>query len=328
MGFCNATELLAEDVPFVDRDGQDVVVAIAKGTYRVTDGGALVPDDDPSPIRLNDVPWDPDDERSSIRYPSDLADVKLGTDVVIVGDAMCDRPVEHIDVAVRAGARTVVVRAFGPRTFYRSLSGLAMGPAAPTTRVPLRYELAYGGAADDSTVEERNPSGVGVAANASELVERPAPRIESPARPHRTARDRHAPVGVGAIMSHWLPRRSYAGTFDANWTDARMPLPPLDFDIRFNNVAHPSLLVSEGLNAGDPMAISGMSLDGALSFAVPRVPVRFVGLFADGHRLAFEARVDTILVEPERRRVEIVARRAFAMGRAKRVLREIRIDRV
>ncbi len=327
LGFFNATALRAQDVPWVDAEGHEVVVAMVKQTYRVTGSGELRLDDDPVPVRLADVPWDPDDERSSLRYHSDVIDVKVGTDVVVVGDAVSTTPVEWIDVAIAAGEIRALVRAHGPRVYYRALTGVAIGSAAETTRVPLKYELAYGGmTADCTVVEERNPSGVGVAARDSDLVDTRAPQLEHPSRPHKTARDRHPPIGVNAVMTHWLPRRAFAGTYNAEWKEGRMPLLPEDFDARHNSVAHPSLWSARGLVPGETIAVQGMTLDGALTFELPRLPVRIVGVFHDGTREVYDARVDTIVIEPELRRVELVGRRAFRLGRGKRVLAEVRVD--
>src|SRR5438874_1464247 len=88
----------------------------------------------------------------------------------------------------------------------------------------------------------RLPTDVCVAKRKRDLVGKPAPQIEHPARPHRTADDDHPPVGLGAIRSHWSPRLERAGTFDEVWEKTRMPAMPADFDVRANNQAHPSLL--------------------------------------------------------------------------------------
>jgi hypothetical protein len=103
-----------------------------------------------------------------------------------------------------------------------------------------------------------------------------------------------------------------------------MPLMPLDFDIRHNNVAHPSLLFEEGLKAGDPVSVLGMSHE-LFAVAVPKLSVVLRARYDDRTEEVRPA-VDTLIVEPGRKRVELVVRKAFSIGRGKTALRELRAD--
>lgn len=326
MPISNLTKHAAVDVPMLDASGREIVVALVKATFEVRPDGRLVPVDDPSPIRVADVPRDPDDMRSSLLYPSELGPAKVGTDVVIVGEAVSKTPVEVLDVAVKVRERMVPLRVHGERLFYKSFTGVAVGPAAAFERKPITYERAYGGASEDWTVvEPRNPSGVGVAKHRSDLVDQPAPQIEHPEHPYTGPGDAPEPMGFGAIMTHWSPRKEYVGSYDEVWMKTRLPLPPLDFDPRFWNVAHPTLQFDVPLTAGDPISLVGMTLD-RFAFVLPPFPVRILGRF-DG-RAPLDARpvVDTVLIEPTRRRIEITVRQAFPIGRRQQVLREIVVE--
>lgn len=323
MSIANETAFVVQPVPLLDRDGHDVLVAIVKGTFTIDAAGKLALADEPSPVRVADEPFDPESPRSSLRYASDLGLPKVGTDVLLRGDAISRAPVTALDVAVKVKQRVVPLRVHGPRLFHAGAFGVVIGKAQPFERMPIVYERAYGGMSEDlSVVEARNPSGVGVARSASDLVDKLAPQIEHPERPHTTAADRHPPVGFGPIMTHWSPRRELAGTFDARWRALRMPLLPEDHDPRFGNVAHPSLQFPESLVEGDVIAVHGMSLE-TLVFALPAFPLAVAARYDTGERELVRPQVDTVLVEPERRRVEIVARAVFRIGRARRVLREV-----
>ncbi len=327
MSFTNASLFAAVAVPTIAPDGAEVVVAIAKATFRRGTGGVLCLDDEQRPVRLGDVPTLPDLDESSVRYPSDVGTGKRGTDLVIVGDAVSKAPVTALDVAVRVRDRTVALRVHGERVYYRSLGGIVVGPAAPFLRKPIVYESAYGGATEDfSVMERRNPVGRGVAKRAADLVDRPAPTIEHVEHPITSAGDRPEPVGFGAISGHWLPRADFAGTFDESWRATRMPLMPLDFDARYWNVAHPLLQFAEGPRPGDIVAILGMTLDGLFTVELPPFPVEMHGRTDDGRTLSMHPSIDTILVEPGQGRVELVARGTFPRGRGKTMLREIRVD--
>lgn len=258
-----------------------------------------------------------------MRYSSDIGLAKVGTDVLLSGDAISRVPVAAMDVAVKVKSRVVPLRVHGQRLFYSGAFGVAIGKAQPFERMAIVYERAYGGmSADLSLVDYRNPSGVGVARNGAELADKLAPQIEHPERPHTSASDRHPPVGFGPIMTHWSPRREHAGTYDARWRAQRMPLLPEDHDPRHGNVAHPSLQFQEHLSPGDTIGIQGMSLE-ALVFALPAMRVVVAGSYQSGEREMQRPLIDTVWIQPELRRVEIVARAVFRIGRGVRTLREV-----
>jgi hypothetical protein len=325
MTFANASHFAALAVPSTGPDGRDVVIAVVKATFVCLDGRVVLADRQ-VPVRAADVPHFPDAPESSLRYPSDVCPAKRGTDVVIVGDAVAPAPAPSVDVAVHVREREVLLRVHGERVYCEGLAGVVFGPAAPFERKAIVYERAYGGAtADRALIEERNPVGRGIAKTAAELVGTPAPQIEDPAHPITSAEDRPAPVGLGAVSPHWMPRRGYAGTFDDAWLRSRMPLMPADFDIRHHNVAHPALQFEEPLCAGELIAILGMHEDGLWSVDLPAVPVMLSGRLHDGRRVTVRPPIDTVLVEPAKDEVQITVRHAFPLGRGKSLLREIRV---
>jgi hypothetical protein len=327
MSFANSTPYTALDIPMLDARGREVVIAVVKAAFEVLPTGALVPAEKPAELAMADECYERDEPRSSIKVPTDVCVEKRGTDVVVIGHAISRKPVTVMDLAVKVRGVTAPLRVHGERLFYKGAVGVAIGPAARFERVPIVYERAYGGASEDYTVmEARNPSGVGVAKRKSDLVDTRAPQIEHPAHPHTSASDEHPPVGYGAIWSHWSPRRELAGTFDQAWLDTRMPLMPLDWDPGANNVAHPSLIFDPPLAPGDEISIVGMSLSGVLNFRLPRLPIVIRARFDRTGRVEQRPPIDTVIIRPEEGRVEVVARHAFPLGRARDVLREIRVE--
>jgi hypothetical protein len=213
----------------------------------------------------------------------------------------------------------------GPRLFHKGLTGMAIGPAAKFERLSMQYELCYGGtSADYSVVDSRNPVGRGVAKKPADLDATLAPQIEHPARPHRSLSDVHEPWCFAPIPSHWSPRKEYFGTVDAVWQETRMPLAPADFDERYNNIAPPALLFAQGIAAQTPFALLGMSEQGLFRFELPEFRPKFVGVYENG-KYELNGYVDTVLLEPNRRRFELVSRASFPLGRTN-LLRELRID--
>jgi hypothetical protein len=327
VSFINSTPFQALDVPLRDHTGREVVVAIAKATFTIERDGHLRLAEEPSPVRVNDVLHRPADPRSSAQYPSDVCVQKRGADVVVLGDAISPHPATTVDVAIKVRNVTVPLRVHGERRFFRNVMEVAVSSPVPFERQPIVYERSYGGVSDDfSMVEPRNPSGVGVARRDSELIDRLAPQIEHPALPHRSPRDKHPPVGFGALLPHWSPRRDHAGTFDETWSATRMPLMPRDFDIRHDNVAHPSLSLDRPMERGDPIAVLGMSETGVVAFEVPDLRIVMRARFDRRGTVEVPAAIDTVLVEPNERRVELVVRRAFPVGRGRDLLREVVVD--
>jgi hypothetical protein len=325
--FTNATRYAALDVPSLDASGREIVIALVKATFKVAADGRARVADDQRPLRAADIPYDPDNPRGSIKYPSDVCDRKHGTDVVVIGNAIARTPVTALDVAVKVRDATAPLRVHGPRFYYRSVSNVVVGPAARFEREALVYEKAFGGASQDmGVVELRNPSGVGVARRDADLVDMPAPQIEHPAHPHQTPKDRHAPAGFGALAPHWSPRRERAGTFDDVWKASRMPLLPKDFDVRHNNAAHPALLLDTPLAPGDPVGVLAMTESGYFGFEIPPFPIVVRGRFDDGTTRDERPAIDTLLVEPAPGIFELVARASFPLGRARGLLRELTVD--
>lgn len=338
MSLLNATCHPALGVPYIDPRGQRVVIAIVKATFEQDRLGRMVPAAEPSPVRVADVLWNDELPNSSVKYPSDVCCEKRGVDVVLVGVALSPRPVTRMDIAARIGALEAPLVVHGERLFYKGARGVAISEATRFEAMPVVYERAYGGmTADGSLVEERNPAGVGVAHRDKDLIDTPAPQIEHPAFPHTGPGEDHPPMGYGATRPHWMPRRSYAGTFDDAWRETRMPILPLDFDPRFENVAHPSLQlggdgerqspnhVEEAPIPGTEITVLGMSEGGLFRCELPDLKLVLHGI-RNHDRTSHRPYVDTILIEPARRRVELVYRVVFTMGRGRTSLREVRVD--
>ena len=117
--------------------------------------------------------------------------------------------------------------------------------------------------------------GVGFAHRAEDLVGQRAPNLEDPRAPIRSWRDRPSPVGFGPIARHWSPRRERAGTHDRAWQEKRQPLPPSDFQARFNQCAPDDLQVP-GLKGGEPVRLTGVWPERPqMAFTLPRVHLAF-----------------------------------------------------
>lgn len=333
MTIINATRHAAEAVPYENDVGAEVVVAIVKATFELdARSRAWVPAGDPSPVRLGDAPTYPDRDRSSVRYPSDVAHAKAATDVLFVGDAVSARPVRELEVAVSIRERRLTLRVHGERLWGKSAVSYVPSRGAPFERQPIEWELAWGGTLPDgSDLDVQNPVGRGADAKPGDLEGKPAPCIEDVRRPIRSDSDHGPPAGLGVVPMHWQPRLALAGTFDEAWRTERMPLPPRDRSPRFQNVAPEALQIDPPLAAGEAIACTGMRLDerlsnGALVVELPAMPIAIFGKTDGGATLTTRPHVDTVLIEPGRGRMELTLRQAFRKGRGPTLLREIRVQ--
>ena len=142
------TEALVRLVDDLLPDGAPVKVVVIKQRYQVVAGVA-----EPVPgaaLRLVDEPWEPG-TAGSPKLPSDLALCKLGTDVIVSGEAMArdGAAVTELDVFVSVGPVSRSLRVTGTRVWYDAFGGMALTPPEPFTALPLRWELAWGGTDHD-----------------------------------------------------------------------------------------------------------------------------------------------------------------------------------
>lgn len=108
----------------------------------------------------------------------------------------------------------------------------------------------------------------------------------------------YVPMALGAVGRSWLPRYTYAGTYDEAWTDHRMPFFPEDFDDRYFQAAPQDQQVPHP-RGGERVLLQNLSPKSVLRFQIPRlkVPVAFIPY--QGTARQVEAVIDTVLIEPD-----------------------------
>ncbi len=271
-----------------------------------------------------------DASKASIRKPSDLADDKPGTDVILVGYAHSPRgeTVSQVDVSLHVGPIQKTIRVHGTRAWMPgSLGAIAPGPARTIREpVPLLYELAWGGLdlsdPEEPIGEPRNTVGRGVARDPRKLVGQEATQIEDPSQP--AAKRARTPAGLGAIHRHWEPRARFAGTYDEAWMRDRMPLPPEDLDPRFHVTVPHDQWSQAPLRSDVPMKVTGATAEGTWQFQLPRIQPgfsSFVGMDRREHR----THLDTILIDAGERQVELTWRAVVPLPRKYEMLESVRI---
>ncbi len=308
-------------LPAIDRRGFDVAVAVAKLTFEVDASGA--PRLRQSKIHFDDVA----DDHRGLRYPHDTAEEKLGTDVALVGTAQPRGRVTPMAVWLQVGGYRKVTVVHGRRRYERKGSGIVPGPADALEPTPVVHALAWGGTdgrVPERTSEPKNPIGRGFAVDPLTLVGEPAhvlePSGESTLVTNQASHPCHA--AFAPIPLDWEPRRSLAGTHDLTWQNERAPVRPLDFDPMFNSFAVPDLHFKQPLTSDVPIEVGGMTPEGVWRFRLPSYGVTFASAFG-GERVELPTHLDSLLIDADRRRVELSWRAAVRLPRKWDRLRRI-----
>ncbi|TPI41405.1 DUF2169 domain-containing protein [Mesorhizobium sp. B3-1-6] len=321
VGIENHTPFAAATHVQLNADGQEVLVVMFSATFDALDGApALDICEDQMPVALWDIPFG-DPANSSIRYEADIAPHKPAAEILINGSAHAPngRPVAEMQVGFRVGGLQKVLNVVGDRIYG---AGGYSAPA-PFRTMPIVYERAYGGTLPDGRLDRRNPVGVGYhhASSADPAVRTQAPNVTYPAEPYLSPSDRPKPAGFGPLGRGWTPRLPLAGTYDQGWIDTQWPLPPGDFDPRYN-LCSPADQHLPAIHGGETVTIIGMVPNGRWDFRLPRVvaPVR---LIYDDRVEERPIAADTVIVEPELWRVTLKARFSHVTKRNTPALREI-----
>ena len=298
-----------------NRDAIDTLYVILKATLVLRPKLTLARDQ--LPVTLADEYYgDPTD--SSLKAISEIHIGKPGTDVLLVGRAWGPhgQAVRESLVRVTVAERQKTIRVLGDRVWQSDGS-----PSAPEPfeAMPLVWERAFGGihALEERTLaEERNPIGVGFCGKRSteELSGQPMPNLESPGESLERQGQTLTPVCFAPTAPQWLPRRSFAGTYDETWQRKRAPYLPADFDPRFLQCAAPELTFDRYLVGGEPIEVTGACAEGPIAFPIPaanlRVEVKVAGSIEHP-----PVNLETVLLEPDENRVALTWRAALPCDR-------------
>ena len=320
----NSTPFAFEALYLVDEAFRPLVVPLVKATFAIGADGRCRSADEQVPPNLEGECWGDDPETSSYKYEPEVAFTKPATDVVLIGHAYApDSRTTEMRVGLRVGQLSKQLLITGDRAWFRTAGIVSATRPRPFEKVPLVYERAFGGwdrghaDAAKHTCEPRNPVGTGYRRAGGFAEDLRLPNIEDPRAPITAFGDRPAPAGFGFVSPHWQPRAQLAGTYDAAWQKSRAPLLPVDFDRRHLNAASPGLVAEGYLRGDETVAGVGLTPDGRLHFALPGVPPPPVQLeLLDGRTEAVPLNLDTVVIEPDERRVTLLWRghRALRTG--------------
>jgi len=329
----NRTPFAFEALYLVDEEFRPLVVPLVKATFTIEADGRCHRADEQLPPNLEGKCWGEDPETSSYKYEPEVAFVKPATDVVLIGHAYApDTRTTELRVGLRVGPLSKQLLVTGDRIWFRTAGIVSATKPRPFEKMPLRFERAFGGwdrGHPDSakhTCEPRNPVGTGYHASGGFQEGLHLPNIEDPRAPIDSFGDRPPPAGFGFLSPHWQPRAQLAGTYGEDWQNSRAPLLPRDFDRRHLNAASPGLVADGYLRGDETVAGVGLTPDGRLHFALPGVAPPSVELtLVDGPPQPVPLNLDTVIIEPDERRVMLLWRGYQTLRTGPHDVRRIRI---
>ena len=239
--------------------------------------------------------------QSSVKFESDLVTFKPTTDIIVHAHAYIPSHRSYIEPRVSVSDATGGV-------WHRSALRVA-SPYGVTDRpvsIPLRYEYAYGGGYptpteedpyDYETLDPYNPIGRGVYDEHTPPAQREEPLItftdpDKASMPY--------PAGFGFIYKAWKSRLDYAGSYDEKWLEEQHPLPPHDYNYRFNQAANPAMQLGRYLDLEDSITLEHLSIQ------YPTLQIRLsdLVLFSQQHtpysKQTFDAmHLDTLIIDIE-----------------------------
>ncbi len=305
----------------LDLEDDPFQVIILRGSFTILPGKPLRPTQEQQQVRTSPEYFGALND-SSLRTDDDLAPYKANSDIILNTTAYAPRGIPHRrwNVGIRIGSLAKDLIVTGPRHWrWHWWHGWILDAPEPATEVPLRYEYAFGGQwthEDTADIYEENPCGRGFVdpAHLSRKESVPAPQIESPAEPIEELGKRYRPQGFGPLAKSWLPRRSYAGTYDEQWQRKRHPKLPEDFCVDFHNCAHPDLVYDGYLDGAESVELTHLHPTiPKLRFQLP--DYAFLGAITDraGFRYGRHFLLDTVEIDITTMQVGLVWRLALPL---------------
>jgi len=314
MQLYNQTPFSAEQMLLLDENGSDVLVVVVKATYKLSENSISI-DDNQRPVLLVDEYYG-DPGKSSLKYESETAFFKPGTDVVFIGHAYApDETTVHLDVSLKAGKLQKNITVFGDRYWDKIFGIWFISDPKPFEKMPIQYERSFGGCCMDDQNKPidfyvKNPVGTGYSAvkNKSERKNTLLPNLEDPNCLISSPCDLPKLAGFGFIAPNWSYRLKLSGTYDSQWEKNRMPLLPEDFNRKYFNSAHPDLISQEFFKGGEPIELINLTPNGRSQFTLPEIELLITVKMKHSEVIQQKLNMDTILINTDENIVMITWR--------------------
>jgi hypothetical protein len=333
MELVNATRMVAGYTLGLEPDGRERLVVVAKGTFVFPpqDSELHLADEQLALVFADEFYGEPG--LSPMRRESEFAPVKPRCDVLVLGSAHAPggRPTDRVRVGLRVGRFVKGFDVVGERVW----DGGGPTPPRPFVQQPIHYGVAYGGVDVDPDQPERqetytpNPVGVGYypLSRGTALAGKPLPNTEEIGSAAPAPDGQYRPMAFGPVGRNFDPRFRLAGTYDQRWMDETFPFLPADFNPQYFQSAPADQQIDHPIG-GEDVNLLNLTPEGRTNFRLPlgEVPVEFSTATYERHEVV--AILDTIVIEPDERRVTLAWRASHPLRRNILEMRQVVVGRM
>jgi hypothetical protein len=324
MNLLNATQLRADYTMGMQPDGRELLVVVAKGTFTIlSPGGDPKLAEEQAPLVTADV-FTGEPGFSAPLYESDYAPRKPRCDVLLNGSAHAPsgKPTERVTVSLQVGSLMKSFDVVGNRVWKAGVLSMAASSPEPFKAMPISYNNAFGGVdkAQEDTLEWRyyplNHAGVGYHkhSSAKAIQGKPLPNTEERGSKISNPAGNYRPMAFGSVGRSWQPRINWSGTYDQKWLEETFPFLPLDFDERYYQSA-PEDQQTHYPEGGEEVVLTNLTPQGRAVFRLPRMEVPVMFIPRRGKPQQTRAVLDTIIIEPDRKRLLLTWRASLVLTR-------------
>lgn len=323
MDFVNRTDVSAGWTMGFDRDGRELVIVVVKATFAIPSNGeepSLAEEQAPL-VAADQFTGEPG--LSAPLYECDYAHRKPMCDVLVNGSAYAPRgkKASRVTVGMRVGPMVKSFVVVGDRVWRSGITGIRATEPQPFDVMSISYDNAFGGVDDSNAASGKtisfldNPVGRGYSHFKDNIDGKALPNTEELDGRVTSPDGSYRPMALGPIGRHWRPRVQYAGTYDQSWVDNRAPFWPDDFDYRFFQSAPPDQQIPYP-TGGEDVVLNNLTPAGHVAFRLPHRPVPVWFLPYRGKDTRVNAKIDSIVIEPDRARFAVGSRAVLPMRRS------------
>jgi len=321
--FVNESKVAAGWTMGFERDGRELIVVAIKATFVIPHDGdePRLADEQTKLTEADEFTAEPG--LSAPRYESDYAHRKPYCDVIVNGSAYAPggRPTHEVVVGVKVGSMVKGFNVTGNRVWRSGIVGVSASEPELFQVIPISYDNAFGGidvgSGDPQNVRtyRANPVGKGYSHHKKDLDGKPLPNTEEVRRPIANPSGAYQPMSFGSIGRNWLPRAGFAGTYDDKWLENRAPFWPDDFDDRYFQATTPDQQIAYPMG-GEDVLLRNLTPDGHVHFKLPTMSMSVLFIPYRGRPQAIDAKIDTMLIQPDLGRIALTWRAAYSLRRS------------